>query len=203
MFDIPLPLANAVYNTANVFVIIGAVLVAIGTIAAIWSGGVKERFADERISQNEADTSRANADAATANERAASLENEAEQARLETERLKQQFAWRRLNETQFRTMVDNLSGLDLKLTLSAISVDPESMLFATDIQRALVAAGFNLQIRSTMPFGRGPIVGIIISGPKIDILSVGQAFRLAGFDIKGRERQGDIEIFIGSKPPPQ
>ena len=82
VFDVPLDLANAIYSTANVILVIGVVLVTTGTIAAIWSGGIRDRFADEQVSQNKADAARANEGAAKANERAAELEKEAEQARL-------------------------------------------------------------------------------------------------------------------------
>ena len=46
MFDITLPKANLIFNLANIALIVGAVLVAIGTIAAIWAGGIRDRFAD-------------------------------------------------------------------------------------------------------------------------------------------------------------
>jgi hypothetical protein len=203
MFDIPLETANAIHGAANVILVVGAVLVATGTIAAIWSGGIRDRFADERISQNEADTARATAAAAKATERAALLEAEAEKARLETEHLKQQFAWRRLNEKQFKTLVEELSGLDFNIHLSAIATDPEAMLFATDIRRALSAAGYDVHIESSVIFATGPVVGIEIAGPRNDVIKIANAFTAIGLDITGDEQQGDINILVGSKPPPQ
>ena len=209
MFDIPLDIANAIYNTANVILILGAVLVAVGTIAAIWTGGIRDRFADERISQNEAETFRAVADAASANkgaaranERTALLENEAEQARLETERLRQQMAWRRLNEGQIRKIASGVAGLAIPLQLTGIANDPESMLFASDIRRALLTAGIKTPINSAVIAG-AVVVGIIIRGPKDDALRVGQAFAAAGLDVQVKEQDGDLEILVGSKPPPQ
>ena len=68
MFDITLPKANLIFNLANIALIVGAVLVAIGTIAAIWAGGIRDRFADERIQVNDSLTGTAREEAARANE---------------------------------------------------------------------------------------------------------------------------------------
>ena len=73
MINITLPQANSLYHSANIILILGAFLVLLGTIVAIWSGGIRERFADERLSNNEAETERAKADAAQANARAAEV----------------------------------------------------------------------------------------------------------------------------------
>lgn len=171
------------------FGVLALILTAISSVALYTSGKNFQREA--AIFQREA------------TERIAVLNNETAQARLETERLKRQIAGRRLTETQFQTIVDNLTGLNLELILSAIATDPESMLFATDIQRALAAAGIKHHMQPQIPFSSRPVVGIIISGPKDNVTRVGQAFTSAGFNVTGEERQGDIEILIGSKPPPQ
>src|SRR5260221_12033912 len=71
MLDLSQCAANAIYNAANIALIVGGVLVLMGTIAAIWSSGIRERYADERISSNEAKTAQAVASAAIANEQAA------------------------------------------------------------------------------------------------------------------------------------
>jgi hypothetical protein len=209
MFDIPLDLANAIYNTANAALILGAILVAGGTITTIWTGGIRDRFADERISENKVESLRAvaggasaNEVAARANERAATLENEAEQARLETERLRQQMAWRRLSEGQIETSASGLAGLAIPLQMAAIANDPESMLFASDIRRALQAVGIETQIDSVIM--SGAVVGIVVKGPKDDnTLRVGRAFQAAGLYVQFQVKAGNLEILVGSKPPPQ
>ena len=53
MFDISLPAANAIYGLSNAILVLGALFVLLETIGAIWSGGVRERFSDERIHTNE------------------------------------------------------------------------------------------------------------------------------------------------------
>lgn len=75
MFEMTLSRANTFYNIANAALVLGAMLVLLGTIVAIWTGGIKERFGDERLSNNETETARANESAAAARERAALLEH--------------------------------------------------------------------------------------------------------------------------------
>src|ERR1700752_3885305 len=71
IFDISLPTANIIYTLSNVVLVLGALFVLLGTVGAFYSGGIRERFSDERISKNEADTATANARAAEADQRAA------------------------------------------------------------------------------------------------------------------------------------
>ena len=87
MFDLSLQASNAVLRWANIALIAGATLVLGGTIAAIWASGIRERYADQRISKNEADTAAANAqaegakvEAARANESAANANERATKA---------------------------------------------------------------------------------------------------------------------------
>jgi len=63
--------ADRAFGAANLLLILGAVLVLVGTIGVVWAGGIRERYADERISKNETDTAHANERAAEANDRAA------------------------------------------------------------------------------------------------------------------------------------
>jgi len=83
MFDVTLPVADAIFTWANVMLVIGAVLTVVGTAAVFWSAGIRERYADERIAANEAEAAKAKAEVA--------------RARLEQERLKAQMAWRRVS----------------------------------------------------------------------------------------------------------
>jgi chromosome segregation ATPase len=91
MFDVSLPWANFWYDAFNVLLFVGAFAVAVGTYGSIKMGAVKEKFADERIIANEAETKRAIADsdsakegAAKANQRIAELSTQAEQLRKDT-----------------------------------------------------------------------------------------------------------------------
>jgi len=207
MFDIPISLANKIYVYSNVILVLGAVMALLGTIGIIWSGGIRERYSDERISDNEVKTALAVENSEYAKERAAQLEKEAAQARLETETLKRQFAWRRLNEQQFKIISAGLSKMKTKkqVVLSAIASDPESMTFASDIQHAMNNGGFKVTIRPSVIFGKKPSVGIEISGPdKEDLEKIAQPFIDAGLNLSGRiaPKATEINILIGSKLPP-
>jgi hypothetical protein len=125
MLNISLPLANALYNGANGLLILGAFFVLLGTIVAIWSGGIRERFANERLSNNEVATATAKADAARANERAAEATLKLMQAdanllseqrltareRMRLERLERAVLPRGLLPQQYSALVPKLKGL--------------------------------------------------------------------------------------------
>ena len=66
MFNVSLPVADAVFTWANVVLVVGAVLALVGTAAVFWSTGIRERYADERIAANEAETAKAKAETARA-----------------------------------------------------------------------------------------------------------------------------------------
>ncbi len=185
--------------------ILGALTVIGSFASSVISGQALKRLqtdADQRIALATARGEEARADAARANEHTARLENETEQARLETERLRQQMAWRRLSEDQIKKIASGLASLAIPLRMAAIANDPESMLFASDIRRALLVAGITTTLASKVIAGAVP-VGIIIKGPKDDALRVGQAFVAAGLNVQIKEQAGDLKILVGSKPPPQ
>lgn len=83
MFNISQSTANGIFGLSNVILSIGALLVLLGTIGAIWSGGIRERFADDRISSNEAKTLQATLDAAKADAKAAKANERTALAELE------------------------------------------------------------------------------------------------------------------------
>ncbi len=83
MFDLTLQQANIIFNIANIALVGGAALVLMGTIAAIWTSGIRDRFASERISINEAQTARANAEAADAKARTAEAKLKLEELRIQ------------------------------------------------------------------------------------------------------------------------
>jgi hypothetical protein len=156
---------------------------------------IRDKKAQERIAHAEAI-------AATANENAALLQKEAAQAKLELEKIRGQIVARTLSDEQAAIISDNLKGLPFKITLSALTNDPEAMQFAGQIQKAMAAAGFNVEVQSTIVFSSKPVVGIKIYGPKADVMRVAQAFIKAGLQVMGQERDGDINITVGSKAPP-
>jgi len=71
MFDVSQSLADTLFKWSNACAIVGAILAAIGAYGSFWSGGIRDRYSDERIARNEAETASARKIAATANEDAA------------------------------------------------------------------------------------------------------------------------------------
>jgi len=52
-------------------------------------------------------------------------------------------------------------------------------------------------------YGPGsPMLGLIIFGPMDEIMRVASAFTTAGLSVGLGARDGDVEIVVGSKPPP-
>jgi len=83
MFNVSEQAANLVYVIFNIILVLGAVLALVGTIGVFWSGGIREHFADLKISKNIAETSVAKADAANANARASEADLKLEELRRE------------------------------------------------------------------------------------------------------------------------
>lgn len=206
--------AEAVNSWANGFLIASLVVGVVSTYAIVVSGNIKERALKRELAEANVVAENAKSEAAIANQktaalnaRAVTLEKEAEVARLETEKLKKQFAWRRLSKHQLDTISKGLSKVNsnINIVVSAIASDPESMTFAGDIQLALSTGGRQVSLTPSIVFGKKPIVGIEISGPdKETIETLGQPFIDAGLSLAGviKEKQKEVNILIGSKPSP-
>lgn len=132
MFNISLPQANALYNIANIVLILGAFLVLLGTIIAIWTGGIRERFADERMSNNETETARAKADAAQADAHAAEVN-------LELAKLK---APRTLGGEQQSRLVTKLKPFAGQTFSLNVVADTEPISLMSMIETVLASAGW-------------------------------------------------------------
>ncbi|NTY40046.1 hypothetical protein [Burkholderia diffusa] len=218
MFNITQPVADALFSWANVLLVVGAVSALVGTIGVFWSGGIREKFADERIAANEAETAKANAEVAQARleqERlktqiaateaeTAKANAEVAQARLEQERLKAQMAWRRVSLAQARQLAIALKGKSIELWLTFVGADPESTVFREDINQALTAAGLKTKFFS----GYERAVGLTLNGGTPEQrIALMHAFHAAGLPLvesaePGRMK-GELEILVGTKPPPE
>ncbi len=189
MFNITQSLADTIFSWANILLVIGAVLALIGTAGVVWSGGIREKFADERISANEAETAKAKAETA--------------EAKLEQERLKAQMAWRRVSLEQAQRLVSALQGKPFKLWLTFVGDDPESTVYREDINEVLTAAG----LETTFYSGYVRAVGLTIKGgSQVQRSQLLQAFHSAGLPLIESNEQsmmsGALEILVGTKPPP-
>jgi hypothetical protein len=189
MFNINSQAADVIYSWSNVLLVFGATLALIGTAGVFWSGGVREKFADERISANEAETAKAKAETA--------------QAMLEQERLKSQMSWRRVTPIQAQQLAIALSGTSIEPWLAWVGNDPEATVFRGDLEAALTAAGVNTKYFS----GYTMAVGLSVKGgTSKDRQILLQAFHAAGLLLVESDQEGlmpgELEITVGTKPPP-
>jgi hypothetical protein len=155
VFDISQPLADALSGWSNVALTVGAFLVLVGTIGVFWTGGIRERYADERISKNEAETATAKATAAVANESAANanertevlrqsnieVQRQLEKERIERLRLEASIVPRRLSDNQRSSFISALLAAPQPLLIDFTVIgDQEAAAFGEAIGAALEAA---------------------------------------------------------------
>ena len=204
MFDLSRESANTVHALAGMALVLGALLVLIGTVGSIWSGGIRERYVKETISKNSAEAETAKMNAALASERAAELSKQAEEARLEQEQLKARMAWRRITSEQHDRLVTELSNLNIgPVWLTFIGTDPEANLYRADLAKVFEHAGIEAKYFS----GYTMAVGLQVLGPSGEAKdSIIQILRSAGLHVfRGDEKSLSnselLEILVGSKPP--
>lgn len=190
MYSITAQVADAIYSWSNVLLVFGATLALIGTAGVFWSGGVRENFADERISANEAETAKAKAETA--------------KALLEQERLKSLMAWRRVSPAQSQQLSSVLKGKQLELWLAWVGDDPEATVLRGDLDAALADVGVKTKYFS----GYARAVGMSVTGGTAEERRLLlQAFHVAGLPLVESDQQGmmkgQLEITIGTKPPPE
>ncbi|WOQ12532.1 hypothetical protein [Aeromonas media] len=190
MFNITSQAADTIYTWSNVLLVFGATLALIGTAGVFWSGGVREKFADERISANEAETAKAKAETA--------------QAMLEQVRLKSLLSWRRVSPSQAQQLAIALAGSSIELWLAWVGDDPEATVFRGDLEAALAAAGIKTKYFS----GYARAVGLSVKGgTQKERQTLLRAFHAAGLPLVESDQQGlmgdQLEITVGTKPPPE
>jgi hypothetical protein len=146
--------ADEIYHVANIVLSIGAVLTLTGTIAAIWSSGIRGRYADERISTNEAQTANATRDAANANrlvaeanrqaamaeQHAAEANAVAEQEKLARVRIEERLAGWKIGPAGEARLVAELKPF--AGTQFRFFTDPQSSGFLDTMEKILSEAGW-------------------------------------------------------------
>lgn len=218
MFALTLPQAEFWSNVSNGALFFGATVVALATLGVIATGAAKEHFADERISANEAETARADEaaalakeNAASANERAATLEKDAAAARLETERIKKQFAWRDVTPDQSAKIVGALYGAHMQITVSWPAGDAESSEFARRLATTFMKAGAEISAFAPSGFLGEEPHGLSVSGSeRQEVMLLGKTLALAGFapvDLQFDAPKADgaksyTHLLVGYRDPP-
>lgn len=139
----------------------------------------------------------AQASAATANERAADAERE-------TERLRQQYAWRRVSQGQIEVLREALAGSEFTVHLQHVLNDPESTVFCEDLRAALTAAGVDVHPQTRMYGPVMPVFGVIIPRTADGRSTrVADALRAVGIDSTPGEPSDRVIVRVGSRPPPK
>ena len=190
MFNISPQTADTIYSWSNIVLVLGAMMALAGTAGVVWSGGVRERFADERISKNEAETAKAKAETA--------------QAVLEQERLRANMSWRRVTSVQAQQLANAMKVEPAEFWLAWVGDDPEATVYRQDLEAALTAAGVKTKYFS----GYARAVGLTVKGgtPEERQLLL-RAFHSAGLPLVESDQdglmKGQLEITVGTKPPPE
>lgn len=96
----------------------------------------------------ETKASEARAEAAKANERAVRLELEAQTAKLETEKLKEKFAWRALSDFQKQHLTYKLARNPGSVTIAYTASDVDSLYLAITFAKVFSAAKWNVGMQS-------------------------------------------------------
>lgn len=160
-----------------------------GTIGTVWSGGIRDRYSDERIAENEAETARA--------------KEETAKALLEQSRLKREMAWRTVTMDQAVKLSDALKGGPNELWLSWVGDDPEATWFRDNLHHVLSNAGVKTKFFS----GYSRAVNLSVKGGTFEERKfIAEAFQAAGIPCVVTNDRGhfgeDLEILVGTKPPP-
>jgi len=149
IFDLSQEMADSIFGLSNVALTIGAALVLVGTVGVFWSGGIRDKYSDERISSNEAKTAQAVAEAAQANQRA-------EQERLARVKIEERLAPRSLTTEQeagLRSQLSQFPGASVDIFIYGGGSD-DALPLAGMISGSLQSAGWNVRVWNTISPGR-------------------------------------------------
>jgi hypothetical protein len=215
MFDTP-ESANFWFNVSNSILVIGALAVAIGTYGAISTAYKKEKFSDERIAANEAETKRAaaesdkanaaleiaKADIAKANAEAAKAIERGLQIQLLLDAEVKRNEWRRLRKDQYQVIAQAVANSNVKRVRVAFDeADSEASVFANDLAKAIEQGGSSVETFATGLFiGQQPVFGVLVQGAEgIDIEPIRAALVQLGI---ANEASVHLESFGAGAPGP-
>lgn len=213
IFGISPSLADLLFTASNVMLVLGAIFAVVGTIGTVYAGGIRERYADERISENEAKTARALSDAASANARAAALDKEAALLKVELAKRTQPLVARTISDAQAAKLKEILLNRELAIGFTFPTTDAEVISYAESLRGALVAAG----VRIGMSGGAGSVIssgGKTLIGKGLSLIGgndpltnlIATALQQAGIPFeKGTSLPGIAFgmpiLVVGSRPP--
>lgn len=144
MFDVSLTTANFWFDASNIALVIGAIIVGLGTFGVYKMGAIREKFADERISFNESETAKANENAEIVRKSNLILQSDLERERSARLKLEQKLAPRHLGDEQAKTIADAIRAFPGQpITIVAPMGDAEAEAYAAEFILMFRAAGWN------------------------------------------------------------
>jgi hypothetical protein len=129
---------------------------------------------------------------------------DADNAHLETERLRAQVAWRRISPDQHARLIDALSMHRFSMYFEYSQSDPEATQFAEDIFKSLKDTP-GITVYPPHPLVMPPAPpGVTVSGTDgPDKIALQSALTKAGIEFTiGANMAGEPRISVGSKPTP-
>lgn len=212
--------ADTVFNWSNWFLLASLVVGVIATYGIVASGKIKDKESKLELSRAYESAEKAKKDAAVANERAADanqksamlnmraaiLEKETKQARLETERLKKQFAWRTLGLDEERNFLTALQDKRIFVSIVWAGDDPERIEYARQFADALKKIGLFRGYFSGGIINPAPPPGLSVSSQNpAEGAALIAALRAGGLNPKniGASIFGGTVLWIGPKPRPE
>ena len=192
LFNVPLSTANSVYNLSVVILVGGIALVFISLLSMLWSSVVKQKYAEQRIAQNEAAVSQAREALLKAREDAAAaskLLTAAKEAAADLQKQREEspaFTGREISADKrdlFKLFVRDFSKG--RILIACTSDNPEAENYMKQLAEMLDSAGYTVVPKT------GPTIPIPNSrGVHIRIRSMAQQPAYAGSLQKGLEYIG-------------
>jgi hypothetical protein len=222
--DVPLSLANTIYNLSIIVLIGGSALVFCSAIGMVWSSVVRERHAvaekaasiEVIRAQANAAVERAKADAAEANTQlalanaAVAAQKAAADAKVGTDKPGPPGSYREITaeaRDQFKTFVKSFAKG--RVFMDCVTTNPESTYYAGEISDMLKDAGYIVEQKSTSTLSAADAP----SGVQMKIKSLAEQPVYAGTLQRGLEYIGinttgelddaaedSVLIYVGNKP---
>ena len=195
VFDLSSSAANSWFGFANIILIVGALLVLVGTVMVAWTGSIRDRYTEERTLHHEADIAAANAqaehaklEAAKANDSAARANLAAEIERVARLQLEAKLADRVITPEHQQKLIKSMSQFRGQ-TIDAIVLGGGSEIaaFSQVLLDSLLRAGIllNIERSSGSDVGaRGVLVGVKSGSPE-DVVRLGHSLMIGLRDALG------------------